>query len=79
MENPARNDAHATQAGLKKQRGKTAVFESNLGSKEKEGANDLAFLSYRLSLSELISLLANKGRHIEIVAARLHHGPGQVI
>jgi hypothetical protein len=43
MENPARNDAHATQAGVKKQRGKR-YFEAEVRSKEKEGSNDLAFL-----------------------------------
>jgi hypothetical protein len=33
MENPARNEAHATQAGVKKQRRKTLQAKANFSSK----------------------------------------------
>jgi hypothetical protein len=44
MGNPARNGHHATQAGVKKQRGKTPVWERKRQRKVKGRLNYLTFL-----------------------------------
>ena len=58
-----------------KSKGETAISQSEHSPKWKRKAHLRAFLFIDYDLCELVSLLANECRDIQIVRARLHHRP----